>query len=58
MFSNLPGILKRLDSSLQTSGVSMENIPRELMDQYVAVDGRYLIQISPREDGLLDAANG
>jgi hopanoid biosynthesis associated RND transporter like protein HpnN len=50
LLSNLPILLETLKLSLQPSGVETGNLPRELTDQYVAVDGRYRIQIFPREN--------
>jgi hopanoid biosynthesis associated RND transporter like protein HpnN len=56
LLSNLPMLLRRFDQLLQPTGVEMGNLPRELTEQYVAVDGRYRIQLFPRENVTDSAA--
>jgi hopanoid biosynthesis associated RND transporter like protein HpnN len=50
LLSNLPTLLHRLDMLLQPTGIEIGNLPHELKEQYVAVDGRYRIQVFPREN--------
>jgi hopanoid biosynthesis associated RND transporter like protein HpnN len=47
LLSNLPILLKRLELLLQPTGLERKDLPRELTDQYVAVDGRYRVQVFP-----------
>lgn len=50
LLSTLPMLLSRLDRSLQAAEVSLNDLPRELVDRSVTADGRYRIQVFPRED--------
>ncbi len=50
LLSNLPMLLRRLDLLMKPTGVGLAKLPRELTEQYVAVDGRYRIQVFPREN--------
>ncbi len=52
MLSNLPDLFRKLNSSLSPGAVRLSDIPRELKEQYVSSDGRYRIQIFPKEDVL------
>jgi uncharacterized protein len=52
LLSNLPGLFGRLETSLRASTFGLSDLPRDLVDQYVAVDGRYRIQVFPRENVL------
>jgi len=50
MLSSLPDLLKKLRLSLTPKTVRFSDVPRELVAQYVAVDGRYRIQVFPKEN--------
>jgi len=52
MLSSLPDLFKKLDISLSPKNVRFSDIPQELKDQYVASDGRYRIQVFPKENVL------
>ncbi len=47
---SLPDLFKRLGSSLQAKAFSRSDLPRELAEQYVSVDGRYRVQVFPVEN--------
>lgn len=53
LLSSLPAVLERLETLLQAGVVDIDSLPRDLVSQYVSVDGRYRIQVFPREN-LLD----
>ncbi len=55
LLSNLPMLFERLDVSLRASRVRESDLPSQLSDQYVAADGRWRIQVVPREN-ILDSA--
>ena len=49
--SGLPMLLERLGTSLQPSLVEgPSSLPRELRSQYVSADGRFRVQVFPRDD--------
>jgi hopanoid biosynthesis associated RND transporter like protein HpnN len=49
--SGLPMLLERLETSLQPSLVEgPSSLPRELRSQYVSADGRFRVQVFPRDD--------
>lgn len=50
LLGNLPILVDRLALSLQAAPVGMADLPRELMMQYVSVDGRYRVQVFPNEN--------
>lgn len=50
LLSNLPFLFDMLDASMQAGPVEMSGLPKELIDQYISTDGRYRIQVFPRED--------
>jgi len=50
LFTNLPMLFDRLGTLLQATEVTVHALPRELLSQYVSVDGRYRIQVFPREN--------
>ena len=52
LLSGLPSVLERLETLLQASVVDIDSLPRDLVSQYVSVDGRYRIQVFPRENIL------
>jgi hopanoid biosynthesis associated RND transporter like protein HpnN len=52
LLSSLPSLLERLGTLLQASAVDMRSLPQDLVSQYVSVDGRYRIQVFPRENIL------
>ncbi|HXX81147.1 MAG TPA: MMPL family transporter [Thermodesulfovibrionales bacterium] len=53
LLSGLPSLLERLGTLLQAGAVDMHSLPQDLVSQYVSVDGRYRVQVFPREN-LLD----
>jgi uncharacterized protein len=62
LLSGLPGLLKRLDSSLHPSPVKRSAIPPDLLKQYVSREGIYRVQVFPKEnmldiDSLADFVN-
>ncbi len=50
LLSNLPFLLRRLDNSLQASPVDVSSLPKDLAVQYLSSDGRYRVQVFPREN--------
>jgi hypothetical protein len=48
--SNLPFLLRRLDNSLQASPIDAAGLPKDLKAQYLSSDGRYRVQVFPREN--------
>jgi hypothetical protein len=52
LLSGLPSVLERLETLLQASAVDIDSLPQDLVSQYVSVDGRYRIQVFPRENIL------
>jgi predicted RND superfamily exporter protein len=50
LLTNLPILLDRLELLLQADPVGMTDLPRELVKQYVSVDGRYRVQVFPGEN--------
>ncbi|MFA5072992.1 MAG: MMPL family transporter [Nitrospirota bacterium] len=50
MLSNLPGLFRTLAVSLSPHTVNRSDLPQELVEQYVANDGRYRIQVFPKEN--------
>ena len=55
LLSNLPSLFRRLDMSMQASTIGSAGLPKDLAAQYLSSDGRYRIQIFPREN-ILDRA--
>ncbi len=47
---NLPGLFKSLETSLRAERFRGSDLPRQLADQYVSADGRYRVQVFPREN--------
>jgi len=56
LLSNLPFLLRRLDNSLQASPVDVAGLPKDLVAQYLSSDGRYRVQVFPRENIMGRAA--
>lgn len=52
LLSGLPSLFERLGTLLQASAVDMRSLPQDLVSQYVSVDGRYRVQVFPRENIL------
>jgi len=52
LLSSLPSLLERLENLLQASAVDMRSLPQDLVTQYVSADGRYRVQVFPRENIL------
>jgi len=52
ILSNLPFLLHELKTSLRAYAVTVSDLPRELRSRYVASDGRYRIEVFPRENIL------
>lgn len=52
MLSNLPDLFQRLHLALTPKTVRLSDVPQDLRAQYVASDGRYRIQVFPKENVL------
>ena len=52
LLSNLPILFRQLQTSLQAHAVKESDLPGELRSRYVAPDGRYRIEVFPRENIL------
>ena len=52
LLSNLPILFRQLQTSLQAHAVKESDLPGELRSRYVASDGRYRIEVFPRENIL------
>jgi hopanoid biosynthesis associated RND transporter like protein HpnN len=52
VLSNLPVLFDELRTSLQASVVKDSDLPRELRSRYVTPDGRYRVEVFPRENIL------
>jgi hopanoid biosynthesis associated RND transporter like protein HpnN len=50
--SNLPVLFHELKTSLRASAVKESDLPRELRSRYVTPDGRYRVEVFPRENIL------
>jgi hopanoid biosynthesis associated RND transporter like protein HpnN len=55
LLGNLPSLFRRLDMSFQASPVDMHTLPKDLAAQYLSSDGRYRVQVFPREN-IMDRA--
>jgi hopanoid biosynthesis associated RND transporter like protein HpnN len=54
VLSNLPVLFRQLYTSLQAHAVRQSDLPQELRTRYVTQDGRYRVEVFPREN-ILDA---
>lgn len=52
VLSDLPALFRMLERSLEASAFTVEDLPRPLVEQYVARDGRYRVQVFPHENIL------
>ncbi len=52
LLANLPVLFQQLQTSLQPRAVKESDLPGELRSRYVAPDGRYRIEVFPRENIL------
>jgi hopanoid biosynthesis associated RND transporter like protein HpnN len=52
VLSNLPNLFHELKTSLRASAVKESDLPRELRSRYVTPDGRYRVEVFPRENIL------
>jgi hopanoid biosynthesis associated RND transporter like protein HpnN len=52
VLSNLPTLFHDLNASLRASAVKESDLPRELRSRYVTPDGRYRVEVFPRENIL------
>ncbi len=52
LLSNFPVLFQQLQTSLQAHAVKESDLPGELRSRYVAPDGRYRIEVFPRENIL------
>ena len=52
LLTNLPVLFQQLQTSLQARAVKESDLPAELRSRYVAPDGRYRIEVFPRENIL------
>jgi len=52
LLTNLPVLFQQIQTSLQARAVKESDLPGELRSRYVAPDGRYRIEVFPREDIL------
>ena len=56
VLSNLPALFRELETSLQASVVKESDLPSELRSRYVTPDGRYRVEVFPREN-ILETAS-
>jgi hypothetical protein len=52
LLTNLPVLFRQIQTSLQARAVRESDLPGELRSRYVASDGRYRIEVFPRENIL------
>jgi hopanoid biosynthesis associated RND transporter like protein HpnN len=52
VLSNMPTLFHDLNASLRASAVKESDLPRELRSRYVTPDGRYRVEVFPRENIL------
>ncbi len=52
VLSYLPNLFRDLKTSLQASAVKEGDLPQELRSRYVTADGRYRVEVFPRENIL------
>jgi len=52
LLTNLPVLFQQLQTSLQARAVKESELPAELRSRYVAPDGRYRVEVFPRENIL------
>jgi hopanoid biosynthesis associated RND transporter like protein HpnN len=52
VLSNLPVLFHELETSLRAHAVKQSDLPRELRSRYVTQDGRYRVEVFPRENIL------
>ncbi len=52
ILSNLPILLRELKTSLRANAVRASDLPMELRSRYVTPDGRYRVEVFPRENIL------
>jgi hypothetical protein len=52
LLSNLPALFDHLKTSLQARPVTESDLPRDILDLYLSRDGRYRIEVFPRENIL------
>ena len=50
LLTNLPTLFNRLETLLKANAFKEKDLPQQLVDQYVSVDGRYRVQVFPREN--------
>jgi hopanoid biosynthesis associated RND transporter like protein HpnN len=56
LLGSLPGRLQALRSALSPHRITIENLPKSLVERWVAKDGRYRIEVYPRENLYDNAA--
>jgi hypothetical protein len=56
VLSNLPVLFHDLETSLRASAVKESDLPPELRSRYVAPDGRYRVEVFPKEN-ILETAS-
>jgi hopanoid biosynthesis associated RND transporter like protein HpnN len=52
VLSNLPVLFQDINTSLRAHAVKESDLPRELRSRYVSPDGRYRVEVFPRENIL------
>jgi hopanoid biosynthesis associated RND transporter like protein HpnN len=50
LLSDLPALFKRIETSLQATAFDQSDLPKSLVNQFVAIDGRYRLQVFPGEN--------
>jgi hopanoid biosynthesis associated RND transporter like protein HpnN len=50
LLSDLPALFKRIETSLQATVFGQSDLPKSLVNQFVAIDGRYRLQVFPSEN--------
>lgn len=58
IFHFFPHWLARLRTALRAEPISREDLPRALLEDWVSADGRYRVEVFPREDVLEHGALG
>jgi hopanoid biosynthesis associated RND transporter like protein HpnN len=58
LLGSLPVQLRRLRTALDAGPVRLDDLPAEILEQYVATDGRVRVEVFPRGDLTDDAALG
>jgi hopanoid biosynthesis associated RND transporter like protein HpnN len=50
LLSDLPALFKKIETLLQATAFGQSALPKSLVNQFVSIDGRYRVQVSPSEN--------